>query len=172
MRTLSRHTWRALVLMACTHPVPGTACAILPADEDAARTREIVAEAKAQTLKQKDEADLVFVGFLKKLDVERENGATQNGQWDLQHYHALFEANEEIKGQYPTGQALEYTVDMRKVSVPGNCRPPYWQFPKENGVGEMYLVYARDGKVLRTNHIQLDRQALSGIEEASLVRGR
>jgi hypothetical protein len=36
----------------------------------------------------------------------------------------------------------------------------------------MYLVYARDGKVLRTNHIPMDRQAMSGHEEAAFVRDR
>ena len=34
------------------------------------------------------------------------------------------------------------------------------------------LVYARDGKVLRTNHIPVDRQAMSGYEEAGFVRDR
>jgi hypothetical protein len=172
MRLLTRQFLPALFLLAGLHPIPGTACGILPKDKDAERSRQIVEEAKAETFKLKEEADLIFVGFLKKLDFEQETIDTPNGQQVLQHHHALFEASEEIKGQYPKGQALEFTVNKNRIWVSVGCRPQYWQLPKENGAGEMYLVYARDGKVLRTNHIPLDRQAISGYEEAALVRGR
>ena len=33
-------------------------------------------------------------------------------------------------------------------------------------------VYARDGKVLRTNHSPMDRQAMGRYEEAAFVRDR
>jgi hypothetical protein len=162
----------SLLLMACLHPSLGTACAILPKDKDAERTRQIVDEAKAATLKLKEDADQIFIGYLKKLDVENVTVDTPNGQRVMQHNVALFDAVDEIKGHYPNERTLEFTVDKNVVWMPVGCRPQYWQLPKGNGVGEMYLVYARDGKVLRTNHIPMDRQPMSGFEEAAFVRDR
>jgi hypothetical protein len=75
-------------------------------------------------------------------------------------------------GCYPTDRTLEFTVNPNEVWVSRGCRPQYWQRPKGTGAGEMYLVYARDGKILRTNHIPMDRQAMSGYEEAAFVRDR
>jgi hypothetical protein len=162
----------ALLVLACMHPCVGTACAILPKDKDAERSRQIVDEVKAATLKLKEDADLIFIGYLKKLDVEDVTVDTPNGQRVMRHSVALFDAVDEIKGHQPNERTLEFTVDKNVVWMPVGCRPQYWQLPKENGAGEMYLVYARDGKVLRTNHIPMDRQAMSGFEEAAFVRGR
>jgi hypothetical protein len=167
-----RKILQPLVLLACMHPIPGTACAVLPNDKDAERTRQIVEEAKAATSRLKDEADLIFIGYLKTLDVEQKTVDTPNGPQVMQFHRALFDPMDDIKGHYPKGQALEFTVNKNEVWVSLGCRPQYWQLPKENGAGEVYLVYARDGKVLRTNHIPMDRQAMSGYEEAAFVRGR
>ena len=52
------------------------------------------------------------------------------------------------------------------------CTAEYWQLPQENGKDERYLVYAREGKVLRTHHIPMDEQVMSGRDEAAFVRGR
>ena len=162
----------SLLVLACMHPSLVTACAVLPKDQAAERSRQIVAEAKAATLKLKDDADLIFIGYLKTLDVEKETVDTPHGKQAVLHYVALFDSLDEIKGHYSTDRTLEFTVNPNEVWVPLGCRPQYWQLPKGNGAGEMYLVYARDGKVLRTNHIPMDRQAMSGYEEAAFVRER
>jgi hypothetical protein len=146
----------------------GSACAILPKEQAEERHQKIVEEAKTATIALKEQADLIFVGSLTRLTVEQE---TVDGQV-LQHHQAFFDAYEEIKGQYPKGRALEYTTNKNRVWVSVGCRPEYWQLPKENGTREIYLVYAKDGKVLRTNHIPTDTQALSGREEAAFVRER
>jgi hypothetical protein len=172
IRITTRNILPSLLLLACMHPIPGTACAILTKDKAEERSRQIKDEARAATLKLKEDADLIFIGYLKKLDSEPETVDAPNGRQDVQHYHALFESWDDIKGHYPKGQALEYTVNKNVIWVSLGCRPQYWQLPKENGAGEVYLVYARDGKVLRTNHIPMDRQAMNGYEEAEFVRGR
>jgi len=162
----------SLVVLACMQPTVGTACAVLPKDKEAERSRQIVDEAKAATLRLKEDADQIFIGYLKTLDVENDTVDTQSGKRAVLHYVALFDAVDEIKGHHASDRTLEFNVDKNVVWLPVGCRPQYWQLPKENGVGELYLVYARDGKVLRTNHIPMDRQAMSGYEEAAFVRGR
>ena len=162
----------SLLALACMQPSLATACAVLPKDKDAERSRQIVDEAKAATLRLKDDADQIFIGYLKTLDVEKETVDTPNGKQAVLHYVALFDSVDEIKGHYPKERTLEFTVNPNAVWVSLGCRPQYWQLPKGNGAGEMYLVYARDGKVLRTNHIPMDRQAMSGYEEAAFVRER
>jgi hypothetical protein len=124
------------------------------------------------TLKLKDDADLIFIGCLKTPDVAKETVDTPNGKRAVLHYVALVDSVDEIKGHYPKERTLEFTVNPNEVWVPLGCRPQYWLLPKGNGAGEMYLVYARDGKVLRTNHIPMDRQAMSGYEEVAFVRHR
>lgn len=161
-----------LFMLACAHPSLATACAVLPKDQAAERSRQIVDEAKAATLKLKENADQIFIGYLKTLDVEKATIDTPNGKQAVLHYVALFDAVDEIKGHYPNERTLEFTVNPNEVWVSLGCRPQYWQLPKGNGAGEMYLVYARDGKVLRTNHIPMDPQAMSGYEEAAFVRDR
>ncbi|MGB9107728.1 MAG: hypothetical protein WCC39_03480 [Telluria sp.] len=166
MNVAARRLLASLVLLSSLVPAAGMACAILPKEKDAERARQIVDAARATTLALREQADLIFVGRLSSLSVEQE---TVDGQ-TLQHHQALFKVDEEIKGHYPAGQALAYTVNKNRVWVSVGCSPQYWQFPKENGTGETYLVYAREGQILRTNHIPTDTQALSGHEEAALVR--
>ncbi|WP_156116559.1 hypothetical protein [Massilia sp. 9096] len=161
----SRHLFRSLVLLSCVLPAAAMACAILPQDKDLERSRKIVDEFKEATSKLMADADLIFVGHITKLDYQRDTDEKSPGRV----YLAQFVATDEIKGQYPRGQALELTLHNR-VYLPLGCRPAYWQLPKENGVGEAYLVYAKDGKILRTNHIVTDRQAMSAYEEEQFVR--
>jgi hypothetical protein len=168
MKSTPKRIFPAIILLLGLHPILGSACAILPRDKDEERSRQIVEEAKTATAALKEQADLIFVGSLMKLTFEQE---TVDGQV-LQHHQAFFDAYEEIKGRYPKGQALAFTTNKNRVWVSVGCRPEYWQLPKENGTREIYLVYAKEGKVLRTNHIPTDTQAMSGREEAAFVRGR
>lgn len=58
----------------------------------------------------------------------------------------------------------------RHVALPKLASLPFAAIPSAcGGDGAPAL---RDGKVFRTNHTPMDRQAMSGYEEAALVRGR
>lgn len=87
----------------------------------------------------------------------------------MRHHQAVFEGIKEIKGHYPDGQALQFTVDKSRIWVSLGCRSEFWQFPKENGVGDSCLVYALDEKILRTKRIPPDAQDLSAREEIRFI---
>jgi hypothetical protein len=160
----SRQLFRSLALLSCLLPAAAMACAILPPDLDRERGRKIVEEFKDATSKLKQDADLIFIGRITQLDYQHETDEKSPGQV----YLAQFAVTDEIKGHYPAGQALEITGHKYRVTI--GCSPEYWQLPRENGVGESYLVYARDGRILRTNHIVTDRQTMSAQDEATFVR--
>lgn len=116
--------------------------------------------------------DLVFTGRLKTLAFAPETMTLANGQQQVvQNHEAVFERIDDIKGHYVPGQVQAFTTIKNRVSIPLGCRSLFWLFPQENGAGEHYLVYARDGKILRTNHIPTDVQALHGSAEAAYIRG-
>jgi hypothetical protein len=160
-----------LLSICCTTlPVPGQACAILTEEQAAARGRQIVEDFKTAALALKEEADLVFIGRLATLAFESDTAVLPNGGRQLlQKHQAVFERVNDIKGHYAAGQVLEFTTNKNRVTV--SCNPPFWVFPKENGAGERYLVYARDGKILRTNHIPAETQAMGAYAEEAVIRG-
>jgi hypothetical protein len=162
----SRQLFRSLIFLSSLLPAAAMACAILPPDLDRERNRKIVEEFKDLTGKLKQDADLIFIGRITRLDYQHET----DDKWPGQLYLAEFAVGEEIKGHYPAGQALEFTMHKNHVVIGLGCRFPYWQLPKENGVGESYLVYARDGNILRTNHIDMDEQSMPAYDEAAFVR--
>lgn len=170
MTPVGKHGVSLFFFFCAMQPVPGHACAILTEAQEAERSKHIVAEFKTAALALQEQADLVFVGRLAKLDVESETARLANGgQQLLQKHQAVFERVDAIKGQYAEGQVLEFTTNNNRVSI--SCNPPFWVFPKENGTGERYLVYARDGKILRTNHIPAETQAMSAYAEVAVLRG-
>ena len=159
-----------LLLLCALHPAPGMACAIVTPEEGARRQQARIDSSKAEALALREEADLVFIGKLTQLTLERETIKQAPGQHlVLKTYQASFDFVDDIKGQYPKGQALTLTLDNR-VFISCGPRPFRSSLPKENGVDEVYLVYARAGQILRTNHIPDDVQPLSGREEAHHLR--
>ena len=168
MNKLGLRILPALILLAGLQPGLGSACSIMNKEQALERSRKIVGEAKAETIKLRERADLVFVGRLAKLSVEEET-VDKNA---LQHYQAAFEAPYEIKGHYPEGQALQFTLNKNRIWISTGCRSEFWQFPKESGIGDLYLVYALDGKILRTNRIPQDAQDLSAREEILFISGQ
>lgn len=159
-----------LSLCCALHPVPGQACAILTEAQQAERGRQIVADFKTAALALREQADLIFIGRLATLAFESETAVLPNGGRQLlQKHQAVFERVNDIKGHYEAGQVLEFTTNKNRVTI--SCNPPFWVFPKENGAGERYLVYARDGKILRTNHIPAETQAMGAYAEEAVIRG-
>jgi len=170
MRRGAKQGYCLVFLFCALQPALGQACAILDAAQEAQRSRQIVAAFKTAALALKEQADLVFVGRLATLASAPETAMLPNGGPQLfQKHQAVFERVDAIKGHYAEGQVLEFTTDKNRVSI--SCNPPFWVFPKENGAGERYLVYARDGKILRTNHIPAGTQAMGAYAEQALIGG-
>lgn len=161
----------SLLFFSALHSASAQACAIAGPEERARRHQESIDRTKAAALALKEEADLVFVGTLAQLDFHRETVKNEEGrEVVLQKHQAVFDRIEPIKGSYAKGQVLEYTVNKNRVWV--GCGSVFRDnVPKENGVTERYLVYARDGKILRTNHIPEQSQVLGGYEEALHLQG-
>ncbi|MGH8854092.1 MAG: hypothetical protein ACREWI_07405 [Telluria sp.] len=87
----------------------------------------------------------------------------------MHKHQAIFEFVAEIKGSYAKGQVLEFTVNRMRVTI--GCGSIFRDnFPRANGADERYLVYARDGKILRTSHIPWNPQVLDADEEAAHLR--
>ena len=157
------------MLLVCMQPAAGIACAVIPPEKLAeVRTRHVEAF-KAEVAAIREEADLIFVGYLGRLTFSEQTATSAAGQaYVLRTYQAVFRPHQQIKGDYREGQVLDYTVNMNRVVV--GCGPEFRLLPKENGAGETYLVYARDGKIIRTNRIPTDTQALSAYEETAFIR--
>jgi len=157
------------LLALALQPAAGFACAIVAPEKRAEAHAKRVAAYKAEVAAVKEEADLIFMGSLTTLTFTRETVTAPSGQpRELQHHQAVFRPWEQIKGEYHDGQVLEYTTVRNRIVV--GCGPAFRTLPKENGAGEVYLVYAREGRILRTNHIPTDTQILSGYEEAAFLR--
>ncbi|KQQ89065.1 hypothetical protein [Massilia sp. Leaf139] len=159
-----------LFLLCAFHAAPGMACAIVTPEEGARRQQARIDTSKAEALALHEEADLVFIGKLTQLTLERETVKQGPNQHLVKKtYQSDFDFVDDIKGRYAKGQPLALTLD-NLVYV--GCGPRAFRnsLPKENGVGEVYLVYARAGQILRTNHIPDDVQPLSGREEARHLR--
>ena len=165
MNMLARRILPALVLLAGLQPALGSACAIMNKEQAVERHRQIVDETKLEITKLKEQADLIFIGRLSKLTFEKE--AVDKDGW--QHHQAVFTVDRPIKGHYPEGQALQFATSKNRVWVSVACRPQFWQLPTEKGEGEVYLVYAKEGTILRTNHIPDRPQVLGGYEEAAFI---
>lgn len=168
MKNVAKRFFFPLVVFSCLHPVSGFACAIVSKEQAAERHQQKVERFKTEAIAIKGEADLIFIGNLSRLTSSQQTVASPSGQGEvLQTHQAVFDVSQPIKGQYAKGQVLEYTTNKSRITI--GCSPEFRQFPKENGAGELYLVYAREGKILRTNHIPSDLQVLSGWEEAALI---
>lgn len=147
------------------------ACAIVRAEDRLRLQQERIERTKAAALALKEEADLVFVGTLAQLTSEPDTIKDGKGrELVMQKYQTVFDKVDPIKGSYAKGQVLAYSINKNLVTI--RCDSPFRDnFPRENGVTERYLVYARDGKILRTNHIPQEPQVLGGQEEALYLQG-
>lgn len=171
MHKPTRTTAASLLLLLTTlAAAPAQSCAMTGPENRARVQQERIDRTKAAALALKEEADLVFVGTLAQLTLQPETVKNDKGHEVVLHRHqAVFDQVDPIKGSYAKGQVLEYTVNKNLVQV--RCGSVFRDnVPKENGVTERYLVYARDGKILRTNHIPEHPQVLSGLEEALHLR--
>lgn len=172
MKRPTRRILASLALACAAHPGAGLACAIV-APEDQPRLRlERIERTKAQAAALRDEADLVFIGKMTQLSFQRETVKNEEGrEIVLQKHLASFDFVDNIKGSYAKGQTLEYTVNKNRVTI--SCEAIFRDnLPGENGAGERYLVYARNGQILRTSHIPWHPQVLGAYQEAAHLRGQ
>lgn len=164
---------KALAVSICAAllaPLAATACAIVTPEQRAEYRRKAVDKAKEDVLALRDRSDLVFMGRLKRLDFHEETRNMGPGKRPqvLQVHEAVFESISNIKGEYAPEQALSFTTVKNQVTI--GCGAVFMDsLPQENGAGERYLVYARDGVILRTNHVPHKPQVLSAYEEAQLM---
>ncbi len=161
-----------LALLCALHPATASACAIVSKERAAQLQQERIERSKADALALKEEADLIFIGRLSQLSYERETVTESAGrEVVLQKHWASFDlVHDTIKGNYTKGQVLEFTTNKNRVVISCDGTAFRSSLPRENGASETYLVYARDGKILRTNLIPADVQPLRGYEEAKVLR--
>lgn len=149
---------------------PSMACRVLTKEEVEAGREERIEAFKAGARSLHKEAEFVFVGRMSKLTFQEEGDGTGTGKSDLRSvYLAVFDSIDNIKGAYGQNKSLTFTINGRIVI---NCdRPPFSEaLPSVYGTGEWYLVYGRDGKILRANQLSGKLQTLNGRDEADFVR--
>jgi hypothetical protein len=172
MKRSGKAACASLALLYALHPVEGLACRMMSEGEAAQRQQARMEQAKADALALYAEVDTVFIGRISRLTFSRETVKDSSGRdvvW--QTHRAEFDSVENIKGAYTQGQVLEFKVNKSIVEIGCGGTPFLKSLPRENGSGETYLVYARKGQILRTNHIPMDMQVLSGNEEARHLLG-
>ena len=171
MKTLDKHIILAVLCGVALAPALAMASPPVSKEQAAEGQRKYLKEAREQMIALRDEADLVFVGRLASLDVRREAREAGAGKIPsvVDVYEAVFAPVDNIKGAYPRGQALTYEISQTRVMVGGRHRLTE-SLPKKNGAGDSYLVYAKEGKILRTNRYP-DWQPMDARAEAALLRG-
>ena len=171
MKSPTERVFAGLLLLLALQPAVSSACAHFTPEQAVRRQQQLIEHSKAEASALRDEADLVFIGKLSQLTLSREAiDQTAGHNVSIQTWGAVFEFADNIKGEHAKGQVLEFSVNKNLVYVGCGPRPFRSSLPKENGAGELYLVYARDGRILRTNHIPDDVQPLTGQEEARHLR--
>lgn len=158
-----------LLLLAGSAAIPASACRQYSAEEVARGREEALRRMQAEVLALRDEADLVFVGYLQKLthhDMTVDDGSAS--PTIMRAHQASFLHPTEIKGKYPTGLALGFRTNQTRVVV--NCqRDMRDSLPGEKDVGQTFLVYAKEGRILRVSRMP-ERQLMDGRQEAELLR--
>lgn len=171
MKTSARPLLALSVCSALLAPLAAGACAIATPEQQAEYRRKAVIAAKKDVIALRDRSDLVFMGRLKRLDFHEETRDMGPGKIAqvLRVHEAVFDGVGNIKGEYAPGQVLSFTTIRNRVTI--GCGTVFMDsLPEENGAGERYLVYARDGVILRTNHVPHNPQVLTAYEEAQLMR--
>lgn len=157
------------------------ACRVVSKEEQAALRIKNIAQAKSDALSLRAEADLVFVGRLAQATTHNDTRPGKQGIEQLQINEVVFDRVENIKGSYADGQALNFNIITNVVEI--NCGLPTFRNERlpidvskgeralmESSKGQRFLVYAKGGTILRTNHIPVMREVLSGHEEEIVVR--
>lgn len=159
----------ALLILAGAASIPASACRVLSKEEAARSRQEALVRMKAEVLALRDEADLVFIGYLSTLthhDITVD--AESSSPTIMRAHHATFIDPAEIKGKYPAGMALGFRTNQTRVVV--SCqRDIRDSLPGEKDVGQTFLVYAKDGRILRANRVP-ESQLMDGRQEAELLR--
>lgn len=171
MNNFAKHLLVPLVLLGSVYSTPSVACAALSEEGYANRRQQATEGFKELVVKVAEKADLIFVGHLSDFTFNDATITSPDKLPQIMRTHqTVFEGADALKGQYVKGQVLEYTINTSIVRISFGCFAEFWQFPEGNGAGERYLVYAQNGKILRTNRMQSRQQVLGGQEEAAYVR--
>lgn len=150
---------------------PALACAVLSPEQVAQKRKEGLETMKTEVRALMDEADQVFIGYLGKLSFReetREPGARVPLVVHVNQAH--FRNVQPIKGSYKDDQPLEFVTIQNRVVIGcgGDIRDSN---PGDHGAGEYFLVYAKAGKILRTNLLpHAPAGLMDGQQEADFLR--
>ena len=160
-----------LSLFLLSGATPAMACAILPPEQVAQKRQEGLETMRTEARALMNEADQVFVGYLGKLTFNEETREPQARIPLIAHVHqAYFRNVRQIKGTYDPSQPLEFVTIQNRVTI--GCGGEFRDTnPGEHGAGETYLVYAKTGKILRTNRLPyVNYSLMDGQQEADFLR--
>ncbi len=159
----------ALIVLAGAVAIPASACRVYSPEEAAIKQKEALVRMKAELLALRDESELVFTGRLAMLTSHEETLPSSSPIPHLvQVYQATFDLVDDIKGNYKAQQVLEFRIDKTRIRVGCSSDIRDTQ-PRANGTGDMYLVYAKAGKILRANRIP-ETQMMNGRQETEFLR--
>ncbi|MCC2974220.1 hypothetical protein [Massilia sp. IC2-476] len=161
-----------LSLFVFTAAAPALACAVLSPEQVAQKRKEGLETMKKDVRALMDEADQVFIGYLGKLTYRVETREPEARFPNIVHVNqAHFRNVQQIKGAYKDDQPLEFVTSQTRIVVGCGYRDIRDSNPGDHGAGETFLVYAKDGKILRTSLLPHAPVGLmDGQQEADFLR--
>ncbi len=170
MKRLARPMMLSLLVLSSA--APAMACAILSPEQVAQKRKEGLETMKKDVRALMDEADQVFIGYLGKLTFYEETREPEAQFPNIVHVHqAHFRNVQQIKGTYKHDQPLEFVTSTTRIVIGCGYKDVRDSNPGEHGAGETYLVYAKDGKILRANRLPRPPAGLmDGQQEADFLR--
>ena len=170
MKRPARSLLLSLLVLSCT--APALACSVLSPEQAAQKRKEGLDTMKTEVRALMDEADQVFVGYLGKLTFHEETREPEARFPNVMHvYQAYFRNVHQIKGKYEQDQPLEFVTSRTRIVISCGSDDVRDSNPGEHGAGETYLVYAKAGKILRTNRLpHAPAGLMDGQQEADFLR--
>jgi len=149
---------------------PVFACQVLSGEAGLLQQGRLAAEARKAVVALKNDADQVFIGRLNKLAAHQGSRALPAGtEQRVETYQVMFDSIENVKGNYVDSQVLIFSTVKNLIEL--HCLHTFQtpSFPKENGIGYRYIVYAKAGIVVRAHQIPSQHQPISAYEEAEIL---
>ncbi|VXB61983.1 hypothetical protein [Massilia sp. 9I] len=160
-----------LSVLVLSSAAPAMACAVLSPEQVVQKRKEGLEKMKTDVRALMDEADQVFVGYLGKLTYREETREPDARIPIIVHVNqAHFRNVQQIKGRYKDDQPLEFVTSQNRIMIGcgGEIRDTN---PGDHGAGETFLVYAKDGKIIRTNLLpHVPAGLMDGQQEADFLR--
>jgi len=137
------------VLLLCLTCIPSWACSQTDADADRRDRlfqRKLVAE-------YAESADFIYIADVKHIDVERST--------------VELEVVEQFKGTPVTVQLALYDDQPKWVLV---CAASYYFQTMDIALGQRYVIYSKDGKLLQASAVERTREFISLRDETRIIK--